>query len=140
MFQRKIGEIFKELPNIFGIADYILVEGYNDKGTYHGRSLCRVVQICRKENLRFNKDKYHLRCTSVPIFGKIISGNRVRPDAFKLFVLTEKPASKTKEEQQSFLGIIHYLNQFSPVIAMICEPLSKVTSVNNECTLNQTYP
>ena len=28
MFQRKIDEIFKDMPNVFGIADDILVAGY----------------------------------------------------------------------------------------------------------------
>ena len=34
-FQRKIDEIFKELPNVFGIADDILVVGYNKDNTGH---------------------------------------------------------------------------------------------------------
>ena len=33
IFQRKIDETFKELPNIFGIADDILVEGYDKDDT-----------------------------------------------------------------------------------------------------------
>ena len=28
MFQRKIDEIFKDFPNVLGIADYILGAGY----------------------------------------------------------------------------------------------------------------
>ena len=32
MFQRKIDEIFKGLPNVFGIADDILVVGYDIDG------------------------------------------------------------------------------------------------------------
>ena len=30
MFQDKIDEIFKDLPNVFGIVDDILVVGYDD--------------------------------------------------------------------------------------------------------------
>ena len=33
MFQWKIDETFKDIPNVFGIADNILVIGYNKDGT-----------------------------------------------------------------------------------------------------------
>ena len=41
MFQRKIEEIFKELPNVFGIADDILVVGYDRNGKDHDDTLQR---------------------------------------------------------------------------------------------------
>ena len=55
MFHKKIDEIFKELPSVFGIADDILLAGYNDKSTDHDQTLYRVLQICRKEHLKLNK-------------------------------------------------------------------------------------
>ena len=39
MFQRKIDKIFKELPNVFGIADDILVVGYEADGKDHDETL-----------------------------------------------------------------------------------------------------
>ena len=35
MFQRKVDEIFKDMPNVFGIADDILVAGYEADGKDH---------------------------------------------------------------------------------------------------------
>ena len=35
MFQQKFGEIFKGLPNIFSIADDILIVGYEADGKDH---------------------------------------------------------------------------------------------------------
>ena len=35
MFQCKIDKIFSAMPNIFGIADDILVVGYDENGAYH---------------------------------------------------------------------------------------------------------
>ena len=35
MFQRKIDEMLKDLPNVFGIADDILVVGYDADGKDH---------------------------------------------------------------------------------------------------------
>ena len=47
MFQRKIDEIFKDIPNVFGIADDILVAGYEADGRDHGHTILRVLQRCR---------------------------------------------------------------------------------------------
>ena len=65
MFRRKIDEIFKDLPNEFVIADEILVVGYDVDGKDHDDMLQTVLQICKQVNLTLNKDKGHLRCTSV---------------------------------------------------------------------------
>ena len=39
MFQQKIDEIFKDLSNIFDIADNILIMGYHADGRDHNRTL-----------------------------------------------------------------------------------------------------
>ena len=48
MFQRKIDEIFKDLPNVFGIADDILIAGYDSDGKDHNKTAWRVLQRCRQ--------------------------------------------------------------------------------------------
>ena len=45
--QQKNYEIFKDLPNVFGIADTILVVGYDSDGKDHDDTLWKVLQICR---------------------------------------------------------------------------------------------
>ena len=70
LVQTKIDKIFKKLPNVFGIANGILVVGYEANGKDHNETLQRVVQICRQVNLKLNKDKCHYRCTSVPFLVK----------------------------------------------------------------------
>ena len=77
MFQRKIDEILKDLSNVFGTADDILVVGYDRDGKDHDDTLQSVLQICRQVNIKLNKGKCHFRCKQVPFFGKIISRNGV---------------------------------------------------------------
>ena len=55
MFQGKISEIFNDMPNVFGIADDILVVGYEDDGRDHDESVQKVLQRCRKVNLKLIK-------------------------------------------------------------------------------------
>ena len=47
MFQRKIDEIFKDMQNVFGTVDDILVAGYDSDGKDHGKTVQRVLQRCR---------------------------------------------------------------------------------------------
>ena len=54
--QRKIGELFHGLHNVFGIADDILIAGFDDFGRHHNEIVDKVLEICRKANL---KDKCH---------------------------------------------------------------------------------
>ena len=58
---------------------------------------------------------------------------------WKLCVLTEMPPPTSKKEIQSFLGIMNYLRKHSLLIAKICEPLHRITSVKSECIWNRTY-
>ena len=58
---------------MFGIADDIFDVGIGSNGADHDKTVCKVLQICRKENLKLNEDKHHFRCTLVPYFGEIVS-------------------------------------------------------------------
>ena len=71
VFRRKTDEIFKELPNVFGIADDILIVGYDDNGRDHDNLLRRLLEICREGSLNLNKDKCHFRWPSVPFLARL---------------------------------------------------------------------
>ena len=65
MFQRKIDELFQGLPTVFGIADNILIAGFDDLERDHDATIDKVLRICRKANLKVNKDNCLFRCTSI---------------------------------------------------------------------------
>ena len=71
----------EELPNLFSTADDTLNVGYDEDGIEHDRTLCKVLQICRKENLKFNKDKCHFRCNGIPFLREIIFLHRGTTDS-----------------------------------------------------------
>ena len=64
MYERKIDKLLHGLHNAFGIADDILIAGSGELGRDHDEAVDKVLEICRKDNLRPNKEKYHFRCTS----------------------------------------------------------------------------
>ena len=63
MFQCKIDEIFHNMPNVFRIADDILVIGYDNGGKDHNEAVYSVLKQCWDVSLKLNKDKCHFRCT-----------------------------------------------------------------------------
>ena len=115
MFQHKIDKIFNDMPNVFGIADDILVIGYDKDATDHDKAVYKVLKWCQDVNLKLKKEKCHFRCMSIPFFGEVVSRQGVQPDPQKVRALTEMLVPKNKKEMQAFLGIINYLNKFSPV-------------------------
>ena len=79
MFQHKIDKILNDMPNVFGIADDILVIGYNDDGPDQDAMVHKVLQRCEEVNFKLNKEKCHFRCTFTPFFGEVISRRGVQP-------------------------------------------------------------
>ena len=73
MFKRKIGKLFHGLPNVFGIADDILIADFDVLGRDHDETVDKVPEMCRKANLNLNKDMCHFMCTIIPFFGEVIS-------------------------------------------------------------------
>ena len=55
MFQRKSDEIVKDLPNVFGIVDDILVTGYEADCKDLDITVWKVLQRCRQVTLKLNK-------------------------------------------------------------------------------------
>ena len=78
MLQRN-NEIFKELANVFGIADDILVVVYDRHGTDYDETLRRVLKIYRKENFKLNIDKCCYGYKVLLFLGRYYVGVEYRP-------------------------------------------------------------
>ena len=139
MFQYKIDEIFNDIPNVFGIADNILVIGYDKDRTDHNEAVYKVLRQCQDVNLKLNKEKCHFRCTSIPFFGEVVSRDGMQPDLQKVSALTEMLAPQNKKELQAFLSVINYLSKFSPETLEMCKPLRKLTSSKATWTWDALY-
>ena len=94
MFQCKIDEIFNDMPNVFGIADDILVIGYNKNGADHDKAVYSMVRWCQDVNLKLNEEKCHFRCTSIPFFDEVVSREGPQSDLQKVKALTKNASAK----------------------------------------------
>ena len=139
MFQWKIDKIFNDMPNVFGIADDILVLGYDNDGTDHNAAVYNVLRQCQDVNLKLNKEKCHFRCTSIPFFGEVVSKRRSPTRSMEDQSTDQNASTKNKKELQAFQGIINYLGKFSPGTGEVCKPLCKLKSCKLMWTCNASY-
>ena len=100
MFQDKIDEFFSGMPNAFGIADDILVAGFDALGRDYNVTLDKVHRICRQANLKHDKDKCLFKCTISPFFDEVIFWKGVSPDHRKVKALTDTLPTKSIKELQ----------------------------------------
>ena len=138
MFQRKIDETFKEVPNVFGIADNILVVWNDVNGKDHDETLQRVLQICRQVNLKVNKDKCYSGVHQSHFWGNhILTYSETRSTEAE-GTHGDAP-SKKPQKSPSSIPWNNYLGKFSPSTANICEPLPKPTSSKTLGKRNVSY-
>ena len=136
-FQRKINEILKEWPNVFGTAGDIEVAGYtgyNRDSTDHDKTLWRVLKICRKHKIKHRQMPF--QDYKHPLFGEIVSRHGILPHPYELIMLMQMLHPKLK--RKSFLGTMNYVSKYS-VTSEIWEPLRRLVLVKSRWTWNNTY-
>ena len=99
LFQQKIDEVFMHLLNVLGIADDILIVGYDVEDRDHERTLKQEMQMCHQEKVKLNKWKCHLRCTRKPFSWEGISREGVQLDPKKICALSAISPNNKKELQ-----------------------------------------
>ena len=116
MYQFKIDEIFEDISQCVGIADNIVIFGYDDDKTLYS-----VLDRAHKVGMKFNPDKCAFKRDSTSFYGVMLSTDGVKPDPRKIDAIKNLPEPRTEALLQLFLGIVNYLSQFSPNIAkMTC--------------------
>ena len=68
MFHQMIDDIFKDLLNIFGLADNILIIHYDVNRRNHDKILRWVMQLCQYEKLNWIKMSFQM-CKGTIFFG-----------------------------------------------------------------------
>ena len=92
----------------------------------HDRHLINFLNICRKNTLMLNPDKMQFRLPQVSLFGHQWSAKGLSPDPKKIAVVKRMDLPEDVETMRSFLGLVNYLNRFSPCLAELSEPLREV--------------
>jgi len=82
IFQRKLDEVYKDIPNVMRIADDIVVCGSTE--SEHDKAFCKMLEATRKHNVSLNFEKLQFKQTQVDFFGHVLIENGIQPAREKL--------------------------------------------------------
>ena len=136
IFQRKLDGIFLDIPGVTGIADDMVIYGRSD--LEHDKHLINFVEVCRKNTRTLNPDKMQFRLPQVSFFGHQWSAKGLSPDPKKIAAVKRMNLPQDVEMMRSFLGLVNYLNRFSPHLAELSEPLREICRQDTEFVLNES--
>ena len=135
VFQRKLDAIFLNIPGVTGIADDMIVYGRTDQE--HDVNLLNFLEVCRRNNLTLNPDKMQFRLPKVSFFGHTWSDKGLAADPKKIEAVKKMKIPQDVETMRSFLGMINYLNRFSPRLAELSDPLRQICRQKEEFQLSE---
>ena len=135
VFQRKLNAIFLNMPGVTGIADDMIVYGRTEQE--HDENLLNFLEVCWKNNLTLNLDKMQFRLLKVSFFGHTWSDKGLTADPKKIKVVKKMEIPQDVEMMWSFLGLINYLNWFSPHLAKLSDPLRQICRQKEEFQLTE---
>ena len=124
IFQKKLDSVYIGLPGVTGIADDMVIFGRTEKE--HDRNLILFLEISRKNGLVLNKRKLHFKKEEVSFFGHRWNSIGISPDPKKTESILRMVFPPDKETMHSFLGLVNFLNRYTPRLAELCSPLRKL--------------
>ena len=124
IFQRMLDSVYIGLPGVTGIADDMVIFGRNEEE--HDRNLILFLETTRKNGLVLNKRKLQFKKEEVSFFGQRWSSTGISPDPKKTESILKMQFPPDKETMHSFLGLVNFLNRYTPKLAELCSPLRKL--------------
>ena len=119
IFQMQMDDIVAQCPGILAIHDDLFI--YRKDDSDHDANLINLFNVAQKEGLVFNSAKCAIKQESVTFFGGIFSAKGYSPDPGKIQGISNMPAPQTKQELQSFLVAVTYLQTCSYCTSVITQ-------------------
>ena len=121
IFQMRMDDIMAQCPGVLAIHDNVYIYRKNDRD--HDTNIINLFNVAQKEGLVFNSKKCTIKQECVMFFGRVFSAEGYSPDPEKIQGISEMTPPQTKQELQSFLGAVNYLQMFVPHLSLNTEPL-----------------
>ena len=126
IFQRMRDSVYIGLPGVTGIADDMVIFGRNEEE--HDRNLILFLETTRKNGLVLNKKKLQFKKEEVSFFGHRWNSTGISPDPKKTESILKMQFPPDKETMHSFLGLVNFLNRYTPKTSRIMFPTQKTNS------------
>ena len=124
IFQRMLDSLYIGLPGVTGIADDMVIFGRSEEE--HDRNLILFLETTRKNGLVLNKRKLQFKKEEVSFFAHRWNSTGISPDPKKTESILKMQFPPDKETMHSFLGLVNFLNRYTPRLAELCSPLRKL--------------
>ena len=124
IFQRMLDSVYIGLPGVTGIADDMVIFGRDEEE--HDRNLILFLEATRRNGLILNKRKLQFKKEEVSFFGHRWNSTGISPDPKKTESILRMEFPPDKETMHSFLGLVNFLNRYTPRLAELCSPLRKL--------------
>ncbi|XP_014665892.1 PREDICTED: uncharacterized protein K02A2.6-like [Priapulus caudatus] len=105
VFQPQIDATFGDIKGITGIADDLIVYGFDESGKEHDDALHAALQRTRESGVKFNKKKIVIRARRIPFFGHILGADGLQPDLAKVAAISAMTSPTDVKQMQRFLGM-----------------------------------
>ena len=110
IFQRKLNEILRDIPNVGVIADDILVFASTD--IEHVQGFINMLETCRKNNVGQNLQKLQFKQEKINFYGHTLTEKGIQPAEDKLQAMKNIKVPANGPELYTLLGMVNYLNRF----------------------------
>ena len=125
----RMDDIVAQCPGVLAIHDDVFIYGKNYRN--HDANIINLFNVAQKEGLIFNSKKCAIKQESVTFFSRVFSAEGYSPDLEKIQGISEMKPPQTKQELQSFLGAVNYLQTFVPHLSLNTEPLQGLLKKEN---------
>lgn len=130
IFQRIMDEMLEGISGAISVMDDILIAAPTVKE--HDEILKKVIQRATGYNLSLNFDKCHIKKSSVPYVGHLITSDGLRADPAKIEAVKSMPEPADKDGVRRFLGFVTYLSKFLPNLSEVDAPLRQLLKADVE--------
>ena len=113
VFQIQMDRILEQCPGVIGIHNDVIICRYTRED--HDANLINFLNVCQMEGLCLSSKKLELHCDRVSFFGTVYSREGLKPDPRKIQGIEEMTAPETKQQLQSFLGMVTYMGNSYPI-------------------------
>ena len=110
VFQIQMDHILEQCPGVIAIHDDEIIHGYTRED--HDANLINFLNVCQMEGLCLSSKKLELCHDRTSFFSAVYSKDGVEPDCKKIQGIEEMTPPETKQQLQSFLGMVTYMGNF----------------------------
>ena len=113
----------------------MIIYGKDDQE--HDGNLLNFLEVCSNNNMTLNAEMMQFRLPKVSFFGHTWSEKGLSLDLRKIEAVKRMEMPQDVETVRYFLGLVNYLNRFSPCSAELSDPFREICRQKMEFKLTR---